>query len=187
MTLKKSKTCISEIKQPNAHVGIKKMNTNLVTIDITDAASLLDACDILHDSRCDLSTLHVDLDAGVWRARFEREFFEDPDVMTHERKLLFFVKSTFPMAETELTLTGVKSYRIEDNAGIEIFMFNECQIESNVATLLFCEDMKMILEFENTPSGKLVDLRLLEKTGSMWTTGAKEYKERCQQPPHVRK
>ena len=164
------------------------MNSHLVTIDITDTASLLDACDILHDARCDLSTLHVDLDEGVWRARFEREFTEDPDAMVHERRLLFFVKSTFPMAETELTLTGVKGYRIEDNAGIEIFMFDECQIESNVATLLFCEDMKMILEFDDNPRGRLVDLRLLGKTGSMWTTGVKEYKERCQQPPrHVRK
>jgi len=89
------------------------MNSNLVIIDITDAASLLDACDILHDSRCDLSTLHVDLDEGMWRVRFERAFTEDPDTMTHERKLLFFVKSTFPMAETELTLTAHRGQTLD--------------------------------------------------------------------------
>ncbi len=156
------------------------MNKKLITIDIIDDASLHYACDILHDSRCDLSTLHIDLEDNVWRARFEREFLEDPDVMTHERKLLFFIKSTFPMAETKLTLTGLKSYQIENNAGIEIFTFNECQIENNIVTLIFCEDMKMILEFEDTPRGKLVDLSLLNKTGSMWTTGVKEYKEKYQ-------
>lgn len=159
------------------------MNTNLVTIEITNAASLLDACDILHDARCDLSTLQVDLDRGVWQARFEREFFEDPDAMTHERKLLFFTKTTFPIAETELTLKGLKRYRIEDKAHIGIFMFNECQIKGDVATLLFCENMRMILEFESGPHGRLVDLRLLEKTGSMYTTCVKAFKERCQQPP----
>jgi hypothetical protein len=156
------------------------MNGHLVTIDITDEASLLNACDILHDSRCDLSTLHVDLSRGTWNAKFEREFFEDPDAMKHERKLLFFIKTTFPMAETELTLTGLKSYRIEDNADIGIFMFNECQINGSIATLLFCENMKMILEFESKPQGKLIDVKLLDKTGSMYTTGVKKFKERCQ-------
>jgi len=155
------------------------MNNNLVTIEITDDASLLEACDILHDARCDLSTLHVDLENGVWNAIFEREFFEDPGVMTHERKLLVFTKTTFPLAETELTLSGVKSYQIEDRAKIEIFMFNECQIEGNVATLYFCEDMKMTIEFENKPQGKLVDLRLLDKTGNMYCTGRTGFKEKC--------
>jgi len=162
------------------------MNEKLVTIDIGDDASLLDACDILHDARCDLAHLEVDLDNGIWKARFQREFFEDPDLMTHERKLLFFVKSTFPMADTEFTLTGLKNYRIEDNANIGVFTFNEVQIAGNVARLLFCEDMRMIVEFEGPPQGKLVDLRLLDKRGSMWTTRVKKYKERCQQPPrHV--
>ena len=155
------------------------MNVNLVTIDITDDASLLEACDILHDARCDLSTLHVDRDNGVWKATFEREFFEDPSVMTHERKLFVFTKTTFPLAETELTLGGIKSYEIEDKARIEIFTFNECRIEKNVATLYFCEDMKMTIEFNERPQGKLVDLSLLDKTGSMYCTGRTGFKEKC--------
>ena len=153
------------------------MNANLVTIDITDKASLLEACDILHDARCDLSTLHVDLDNGVWKATFEREFFEDPSVMTHKRKLFVFTKTTFPLAETELTLSGVKSYEIKDKARIAIFTFNECQIEKNVASLYFCEDMKMTIEFNDRPQGKLVDHKLLDKTGSMFCTGRTGFKE----------
>ena len=159
------------------------MNSNLVTIEINDDESLLEACDLLHDAQFDISTLQVDIDTRVWKARFKREFFEDPDAMIHKRKLLFFIKSTFPMAETELTLTGLRSYRIEDNANIGTFMFNECQVNGHVTTMHFCEDMKMILEFEGTPQGKLVDLRLLDKTGSMWTIGVKEYRKRCQQLP----
>jgi len=54
------------------------MNDNLVTINISDDKSLLEACDILHDARCDLSTLQVDETNGAWKARFERLFFEDP-------------------------------------------------------------------------------------------------------------
>ncbi|MCP3850204.1 MAG: hypothetical protein GY694_08220 [Gammaproteobacteria bacterium] len=142
------------------------MSSNLVTIEISDEKSLYEACDMLHDSRFDLSTLKLDEEKGIWEARFEREFFEDPKEMTHERKMFFFVKTTFPLAETELTLTGIKSYRIEDNSEIEIYTFNECQIKDRVATLVFCEDMKMVLEFYNKPIGKLADQKLLEKTGS---------------------
>lgn len=152
------------------------MNSNLVTINITDDASLLEACDILHDARFDLSTLHRDRDGSIWKATFEREFFEDPDLMTRERKLFFFTKTTFPMAETELTLTGLKSYRIEDNSRIRFYSFNKCQITGNVATLLFCENMKIIIEFEGRPQGTLVDLQLLDKTGAMYLTVMKEYK-----------
>ena len=157
------------------------MENNLVTIDITDNESLLDACDILHDAYCDLSTLHQDITNGVWKVRFEREFTENPNVMTHERKFIFFIKSTFPITDPELTLTGVKNCRIENKVLTDKLTFNECQIKTGVATLLFCEGIKIIVEFEESPQGKLVDLGLLEKTRTMWTTGVKEYEEKCQQ------
>ena len=41
------------------------MSENLVTIDILDEASLLEACDILHDSRFNLSTLEFDENKGI--------------------------------------------------------------------------------------------------------------------------
>jgi len=152
------------------------MNENLVTIDIIDNVSLLEACDILHDARCDLSTLHVDLKNSIFKVRFEREFLEDPKVMTHERKLFVFTKTTFPFAEMELTLTGFKNYRIENNARIEIFTFNECHIDHKIVTLQFCEDMKIILEFDGELRGNLIDLKLLDKMGSMYTTGVREFR-----------
>lgn len=152
------------------------MSSNLVTIEVFDEKSLLDACDILHDSRFNISSLKLDENKGIFEARFEREFFEDPKEMTHERKMFFFVKTTFPLAETELTLTGIKSYRIGDKSEIEIYTFNECQMKDGIATLIFCEDMKMVLEFHSKPLGRLADLRLLEKTGSMYTTGVREFK-----------
>jgi len=154
-----------------------KMNTNLVTIDITDELSLLQAFDILHDARCDLSTIQMDRTRGVWKARFEREFFEDQKLMTHKRKFFLFTKTTFPLADAELTLRDVKFYQIEDNAKIEIFTFNECQIKKNIATLYFCENMKMTLAFNDKPKGKLVDLRLLNKTGSMYKIGFKNLRK----------
>ena len=153
------------------------MSNNFITINISDDKSLLEACDILHDARCDLSSLHVDEEKGLWKAIFEREFFEDPDIMTHERKLFIFTKTKFPIVKSELSLTGIKSYDIEDKSQIGIFTFNECQIKDNVATLFFCENMKMIIEFNNKPQGKITDITLLNKKGSMYTMG-KWFKEK---------
>lgn len=150
------------------------MNTSLFKINITDNASLLEACDVLHDALFESSSLELDMDRGVWKARFEREPFEDPGLMTHERKLFFFVKSTFPIVQTELTITGLKSYRVEGYGKSEVFFFYECRIDGKIATLLFSGNMKMILEFEDMPRGLLFDLRLLDKTGTMWTSGPLE-------------
>lgn len=144
------------------------MNDNLVRIEIRDNDSLLEACDILHDARFDLSTLHVDEEGGVWNGRFEREFFEDPGLMNYQPKLFIFDKATFPLADSELTLNGIKSYSIEDKSRIGIYHFNECEITGEVVTLLFCEDMKMILTFQDKPQGRLVDHKLLDKMGSFY-------------------
>ena len=143
-----------------------KMNKNLVRIDIRDNESLLEACDILHDARCDISTLQVDENAGTWKARFEREFFEDPALMKYEPKLFVFNKATFLLADSELTLTGVKSYKIEDKSKIGIYTFSEVKIADGLATFFFCEAMEMVLTFQDTPQGSLVDHKLLDKEGS---------------------
>ncbi len=155
------------------------MNAKLITIDITDDASLLEACDFLHDARCNLSTLQIDQANGTWKARFEREFFEDPSVMTHERKFFVFTKTTFPLVESELTFKGFSRCQIDDKSRIEIFTFNECRIDKNIATLHFCEDMRITVEFVDKPQGKLADLRLLDKPGTMYVPGFRGFKEKC--------
>ncbi|MHC4642590.1 MAG: hypothetical protein ACYS32_13170 [Planctomycetota bacterium] len=144
------------------------MNDHLVRIEIRDNDSLLEACDILHDARFDLSTLHVGEEVGVWNGRFEREFFEDPSLMNYQPKLFIFVKATFPLADSELTFNGITSYSIEDKSRIGIYHFNECKITGEFVTLLFCEDMKMILTFKDKPQGRLVDHKLMDKTGSIY-------------------
>ena len=144
------------------------MNDHLVRIEIRDNDSLLEACDILHDARFNLSTLHVDEEIGVWNGRFEREFFEDPGLMNYQTKLFIFEKATFPLADSELTLNGIKSYIIEDRSRIGIYHFNECEIAGEAVTLLFSEDMKMILTFQDKRQGRLVDHKLLDKTGSFY-------------------
>ena len=144
------------------------MNKNLVTIDIKNDESLLEACDILHDAKFDISQLQVDENAGVWRGRFEREFFEDPSLIKHESKFLILVKGTFPLADSELRLDGVKSYEIQDKSKIGIYTFNECKIVDGVATLFFCEDMKMIVTFRGCPSGSLIDHKLLDKRSAFY-------------------
>lgn len=144
------------------------MNNNLVKIDIVDDKSFLKACDILHDGYCDLSTVEYDRDAGKCKAIFEREFFEDPELLTFKPKLLFFHKVSFPIAESELSLTGIKTFKIEDKSNIQNYSFNECQIKDKVYTLWFNEGLDIILTFDGSPKGYLVDHKLLDKEGSIF-------------------
>lgn len=142
------------------------MNKNLVNIQIEDEKSLLEACDLLHDARCDLSTLEVNESEGTWCVKFEREFFEDPTLMKSAPFLFIFTKYTFPHVESQLKLKGIKNYKIIDKSNIGTYTFNECQRHNKVYKLLFCENMEMEITFGEHPSGQLNDLTLLNKEGS---------------------
>ncbi len=87
------------------------MSNNLVTIDLLDEASLLEACDILHDSRFDLSALVIMKIRVFWSPQYD-------DAQTYD-----------------------------------------------------------VLKFSEKPKDKLVDIKLLEKTGRMYTTGVNENTE----------
>ena len=144
------------------------MNNNLVRIDIIDNESLLKACDILHDAYCDLSTVEYDENNGIWKAIFEREYFENSKTMQTEQKFLFLTKVTFPLAQSELSLGGIKTYKIENRSNIRIYSFNECQVKKNIYKFLFNEDMEITITFEDKPKGSLVDQELLDKKGSYY-------------------
>jgi len=145
------------------------MNNNLVKIDIVDDESFLKACDILHDGYCDSATIKCDENNGMWKAVFERDFFEDPKLMKCEPRFLFFYKVSFPMAKSELLLEGIKTYEIEDKSNIQIYSFNECQIKNKTYKFFFNEDMKMTFTFKDNPRGKLTDQKLLDKKGVFYT------------------
>ena len=145
------------------------MTSNLVKIQISDDKSLLEACDILHDARCDLSTYEFDEKAGKWQATFKREFFEDPNLVKHEPRFIIFERHTFPLAESVLTIKGVKNCEIRDKSNIGIYTFNECQIKNNIYRFLFCEDMEMLLTFIRKPEGNLIDKKLLDTKSTMYS------------------
>lgn len=140
------------------------MNANL--INISDDKTLLQATDFLHDGYCDLSTVQYDEDTGIWKAIFEREFFEDEKMMTSEPRFLFFNKVSFPMVKSEFILEGIKTYKIEDKSNIQIYSFNECQVKDNIYRFYFNENMEIIFTFNDTPKGNLTDKELLNKKGS---------------------
>ena len=144
------------------------MNNNLVKIAIVDNDSLLRACDIFHDAYCDLSTVKYDENNGTWKGIFEREFFEDPNLIMVEPKLLVFHKVSFPMAKSELSLEGIKTFTIEDKSKIQIYSFNECQVKNNTYKFFFNEDMEITIIFEDKPKGSLADQKLLDKKGSFY-------------------
>lgn len=144
---------------------------SLVDIKITNEKSLLNACDLLHDARCDLSSVNFDQAKGTWRATFTREFFEDPNLMQAKKVLFIFTRHTFPLAESVLELVGVTSQKIEDRSQIGTFMFNECQLVKGAYHLVFCEDMEITLVFRQQPAGRLRDLRLLDRMGTYLSFG----------------
>ena len=73
------------------------MTQQFVKISIMDQSSLMKVCDLLHDARCNLSNVEVDLNLGEWKALFEREFFDDPELIKNEPRFFFLSKQTFPL------------------------------------------------------------------------------------------
>jgi len=145
------------------------MNSKFVQLEIRDHDSLMKACDLLHDARCDVSTIALDRSAGSWTALFRREFFEDPELMQAEPRLFILTKHTFPLVSSQLTLHDFTSYEIEDRSHIGTYMFNECRLIGDTYHLWFCEDMRIILRFRDKPHGELRDLNLLGEKGSFFT------------------
>jgi hypothetical protein len=141
------------------------MNANLVSIDICDEKSLLNACDILHDARFDLGSAKFDAQVATWNAIFIREFFEDATLVT-ERRGIVFTSFTYPMAESVLELDGVADYSVRDRSHIARHTFSECQVRRGKCRLFFCEGMEIVLTFKERPSGCLRDVRLLEEHGA---------------------
>jgi hypothetical protein len=140
-------------------------NPNLVTIEISDESSLLKACDILHDARLDLGEAKPNVETGIWKGIFIREFLEDASLM-FERPGILFATVTFPMAESVLELAGVTGWDVRDRSHIGRYTFSECQPAGGKYRLLFCEDMEILLTFREKPSGRLRDIRLLDERGS---------------------
>lgn len=142
------------------------MTDKLIHIEITDHDSLMEGCGVLHDAFCDLATVEFDQARGIWRAKFEREFWEDPALMHSAPKLFVFTRTSFPIAMCEFTLREVASYEVRDRSRIGRYYFNECVLTKHGYELRFCEDMDMIFKFRDQARGELRDIKLLEKTGS---------------------
>jgi len=149
---------------------------SLVDVKITDEKSLLNACDLLHDARFELSSVSFDQAKGMWKATFTREFFEDPNLMQAKRAFLIFTRHTFPLAESVLELAGVASQNVEDRSQIGTFMFNECRPVKGAYHLVFCENMEITLVFCQQPAGRLRDLRLLDHKGTYLSFGKRSRK-----------
>ena len=141
------------------------MSPKLVTIEIIDEASLLEACDILHDARFDLEKAKPDLQSESWSGVFIREFFEDASLMS-ERPGIIFTKMTFPMAECSFKLTGIVGCDLQDRSRIGRYTFNECQPLRGSYRFLFSEDMEIVFRFREKPCGRLQDIRLFDERGS---------------------
>jgi hypothetical protein len=145
--------------------GCRKMNPNLVTIDICDETSLLKACDILHDARFDPVNARFDAQTATWTAVFSREFLEDPSLVS-KRPGILLTTLTYPMAESIVELRGITSFDTVDRSRIGIYTFDECRVRRGKCRFLFCESMEILVTFREKPSGTLRDIGLLVEHGS---------------------
>jgi len=144
------------------------MSHNLINAKIVDQESLMYVCDLLHDAKLDLGQFKNDSQSGFVEAFFEREFFENEDLMIFVPKFLLFTKITFPYTLAQLKLRNVVSLDVDDRSNIGIYTFNECRRIGNKYQFSFCEDMKITVRFKDMPSGELCDLKILEKKGSIY-------------------
>lgn len=146
---------------------------NLVNIKIIDEESIIKACDLLHDSILNINEVKYDQNKNVWKAKFKREFLEDPRLIKIERKFLWYKKYTFPFCESILTLNNIKEYKYIDKAKINGYYFNGCKKDkkTNKFIFYFCEDLFMYFEFFNLPEGSLKDIKILNDYSSIWYPG----------------
>jgi len=100
---------------------------------------------------------------------FEREFLEAPSLIQHRPVFLLFEKISYPLAETTLTLSGVKSVDVVDQSHIGTYTFNECSAQDNIYTFKFCEAMHISIALDSQPNGSLVDQQLLDKHSQIFT------------------
>ncbi len=122
----------------------------------------------MHDARFEVSLISFNNNVGLWKGRFEREFLEDKELITNESKLIIFNKVTVPLIDSELTLKGIKNYKINDKSKINRYTFNECKIVNNIVVFKFCEDMDITLIFEDEPRGRLIDFGLLNTKSTFY-------------------
>ena len=142
---------------------------NLIQIDIRDKASLLKACDLLHDAKFDMDLSKWDNESGVWSACFEREFFEDKRLCSLDKDWIVLKKYSFPLCDTFLELRNVKTLTCIDKSRIGIYTFNECVPNDGGYDFYFCEDMTISLRFAGSPSGIFRDRKLLDTRGAFWS------------------
>ena len=143
-------------------------NEKFVTIEIVDEATLFQAFDILHDATFDLDQAKYGEQSGVWRAVFIREFFEDPSLLIERRNFLFS-RFSYPMVECLVELTGVRKLEVRDDAKIGAYDFIECHTQSGQYRLTFCADMEITFAFEQSPRGRLHDLKFTGDRKTMIT------------------
>jgi hypothetical protein len=138
-----------------------------VKLLISDAASLVESCDWLHDARFRLPDAVFDEDARTWRGAFLREGLDDPALLTRRDGVLF-AKTTYPMVETILELAGVQTCVVDDRARIGTYSLRSCEPSADGFRLVFAQDMEITLGFDGAPRGCLVDVGVSAEVGTQW-------------------
>jgi hypothetical protein len=137
-----------------------------VRIAITDAASLLDACDHLHDCNFALDSVSFDAESATWSGIFFRPAFDEPSLATVRHGWLRD-RTTVPVFEAPLELEGVVGYDLSDRSRIGLYRFNECRVVPGGYEFAFHEEMELLISFRGAPQGLLHDARQTEATESM--------------------
>jgi hypothetical protein len=123
---------------------------------ITDGATLLAACDALHDDLFDLNSVVFDAGDGSWSVQILR-VVHDP-ASFEVRPGLVFDRVAAPIFNAVLRLEGVASFEVNDRSRIGSYHFNECRQLDDGYLFVFHEDMEFVVKFQGSPRGLLRDI-----------------------------
>jgi hypothetical protein len=92
----------------------------------------------LHDCPFDLDRATFDEATHIWTGLFLRPLWDDPRA-EHRGFSILYVRSRLPVAEATLTISGVSTCTVVDNARIGNYSFNEIDPIANGVRLHFNE------------------------------------------------
>lgn len=114
-------------------------------MEISSVEQLAEVMTNLHDCPFDLDRAIFDEVTHTWTGFFLRPLWDDP-CAEHRGFSIFYVRSQLPVAEAVLTVSGVNSCEVADEAQIGRYSFNDIEPTADGVRLHFNENLDIDLQ-----------------------------------------
>lgn len=114
-------------------------------LEIADQALLGDINAFVHDQRFSIDDLSLEIEKGILRLPFGKEDRANVRARWHH---MLFSKWRVPLFEHILEFRKVRSYAVEDKAGIGVYTFEAIQVTPGEDRLVIqaCENLRIQIE-----------------------------------------